>query len=216
MNSSACAWRAASLHRLVAGIGPAVEDVVADRAVQQRGVLRHQADLAAQRILRDVGDVLPVDEDAAALDVVEAQQQVDQRRLAGARAADQPDLLAGRDGQRQILDDPALAGRSGSGRSRSGSRRASPSRSVASGLSTRSCGRAMVSMPSCTVPTLSKMPIDVHMIQPDMVAMRIARPAGDGDRAERERAVAHSQNGERRRAADQQAVHDHDRATTWR
>ena len=30
--------------------------------------------------------------------------------------------------------------------------------------------------PSCTAPTLSKMPIDVHMIQPDMVAMRMARP----------------------------------------
>ena len=44
----------------------------------------------------DLGDVLAVDQDAAALEVVEAQQQVDQRRLAGARAADQADLLAGR------------------------------------------------------------------------------------------------------------------------
>ncbi len=51
------------------------------------------------------GDVLPVDEDAAALEVVEAEQQVDQRRLAGAGAADQPDLLARPDGDGEILDD---------------------------------------------------------------------------------------------------------------
>jgi hypothetical protein len=47
------------------------------------------------------GDVLAVDQDAAALDVVEAQQQVHHRALARARAADQADLLARADGQRQ-------------------------------------------------------------------------------------------------------------------
>ena len=83
--------------RGLAGIGPAVEDVVAHGAVQQRGVLRHHADLGPQAVLRDVGDVLAVDQDAAGLQVVEAQQQVDERRLAGARAADQADLLARRD-----------------------------------------------------------------------------------------------------------------------
>ena len=75
--------------RRLAGVGPAVEDVVAHRAVQQRGVLRHHADLRPQAVLRDVGDVLAVDQDAARLQVVEAQQQVDERRLAGAGAADQ-------------------------------------------------------------------------------------------------------------------------------
>ena len=63
----------------------------------------------AQALLGDVGDVLPVDQDAAALDVVEAQQQVDQRRLAGAGAADQPDLLAGLHVERQVVDDARLA-----------------------------------------------------------------------------------------------------------
>ena len=62
---------------------------------------------AAQAVLRDVRDVLAVDQDAARLQVVEAQQQVDQRRLAGARAADEADLLARRDVQRQVLDDAA-------------------------------------------------------------------------------------------------------------
>ena len=46
-----------------------------------------------------VGDVLAVDQDAAALGVVEMQQQVDQRRLAGAGRPDQPDPLARRDAQ---------------------------------------------------------------------------------------------------------------------
>ena len=46
-------------------------------------------------------DVLAVDQDAAALEVVEAQQQVDQRRLAGAGAADQADALARPDVERR-------------------------------------------------------------------------------------------------------------------
>ena len=91
-------------HLRIVGVRAAVEDVVAHRAMQQRGVLRDHADLRAQAVLRDVGDVLPVDQDAAALDVVEAQQQVHDRALAGARAADQADLLAGPDVQREIVD----------------------------------------------------------------------------------------------------------------
>ena len=45
MNSSACACRAAAAISASSALGPAVGDVVADRAVQQRGVLRHHADL---------------------------------------------------------------------------------------------------------------------------------------------------------------------------
>ncbi|MNS97763.1 hypothetical protein D3C72_1321090 [compost metagenome] len=85
--------------------GFAVEQVLADRPVQQRGVLRDHADLCAQAFLRDRGDVLAVDQDAAALDVVESQQQVDQRRLAGAGGADQPDLLARAHRQVHAFDD---------------------------------------------------------------------------------------------------------------
>ena len=40
------------------------------------------------------GDVLAVDQDAAAFEIEEAQQQIDHGRLAGAGAADQADLLA--------------------------------------------------------------------------------------------------------------------------
>src|SRR5262249_29700396 len=67
----------------------AVADVVADRAVQQRGVLRDHGDLRAQALLRDRGDVLAVDQDAATFEIEEAQQQIDHRRLAGAGPADQ-------------------------------------------------------------------------------------------------------------------------------
>ena len=77
--------------------------------MQQRGVLRDHADLLAQAVLRHLRDVLAVDQDAPALDVVEAQQQVDDRRLARARAADQADLLAGPDVQVELLDHVALA-----------------------------------------------------------------------------------------------------------
>ena len=51
--------------------------------------------IAARRLsCVTAGDVLAVDQDAPAFEVVEAQEQVDQRRLAGAGAADEPDLLA--------------------------------------------------------------------------------------------------------------------------
>jgi len=83
-------------HPFVGGVRTAVDDVVAHRAVQQRRVLRNHADLRPETRLRDSGDVLAVDQDPPALDVVEAQQQVDNRALAGAGAPDEADLLAGR------------------------------------------------------------------------------------------------------------------------
>jgi len=60
-------------HLRFAGAGPAIGDVLADRAVQQRGVLGHHGDVGAQALLGHAGDVLAVDQDAARLDLVEAQ-----------------------------------------------------------------------------------------------------------------------------------------------
>ena len=82
-------------HFLFAGVGAAVEDVVAHGAVQQRGVLRHHADGAAQAVLGHAANVLAVDGDAPALHLVKAQQQIDQRGLARARAADQANARRG-------------------------------------------------------------------------------------------------------------------------
>src|SRR5689334_15972864 len=84
-------------HRLFARIGPSVEDVLGDRAMQERCVLRDHGDLRAQTLLAHISDVLPIDEDAALLRLEEAQGEIDERRLAHARAAHEADLLAGPD-----------------------------------------------------------------------------------------------------------------------
>jgi len=75
--------------------------------VQQRGVLRHHRDLRAQTLLRHGRDVLAVDQDAAGLGLVEAQQQVDERRFPRARRADQSDALARLDRDVDVVDDAA-------------------------------------------------------------------------------------------------------------
>ena len=71
--------------------------------------MRDHADGRAQAFLRDVGDVLPVDEDAPALHVVKAQQQVHQRGFARAGAPDQPHFFARADVQVQSADDGLAA-----------------------------------------------------------------------------------------------------------
>src|SRR5207245_1657796 len=92
-------------HFPLARLRPAVADIVADRAVQQRGVLRDHRDLGAQALLRHRRNVLPVDEDPAPFEVVKAQQQVDEGRFAGARGPDQADTLAGHDGEVDAVQD---------------------------------------------------------------------------------------------------------------
>ncbi len=85
--------------------GAAIGDVVFDRVVEQHRVLRHDADGLAQAGLRDRADVLAVDRDAPAADVVEAVQQPRQRRLAGAGRPDHRHRLAGRDLEAQLVQD---------------------------------------------------------------------------------------------------------------
>ncbi len=75
-------------------VGTAVRDVVVDRIAEQERVLRHQADLRAQRGLREIAEVMAVHCDASGGDIVEAWQQVQQRRFAGAAHADEGDHLA--------------------------------------------------------------------------------------------------------------------------
>ena len=100
-------------HGLVGRIRPAVTDVFADRAVQQGRILRDHANLPPKAVLRRRGNVLPIDQDAPALDVVKAQEQIDQRRLAGAGAPDQPNLFARRNRKGEVV-----AGFSGTARCR--------------------------------------------------------------------------------------------------
>ena len=83
----------------VGGLRAAVGDVRPDGAREQERLLGHVADVAAVRVEVDVAQVDAVDEDPAAGGVVEAGDELDERRLAGARGADEGHALAGRDVQ---------------------------------------------------------------------------------------------------------------------
>ena len=83
---------------LLAGRARAAEgDVVGDRAGEEEALLRHDPELPPQRLLRDVAEVDAVDRDAALGRVVEAGDQLRDRRLAGAGVADERDGRPGRD-----------------------------------------------------------------------------------------------------------------------
>ena len=97
MNSAACASAAARADLGVGRVRAAEADVVGDRAVEHRRVLRHVARWSrGERPAGSRAMSLAADEDRAALDVHEPEQQPGERRLAAARAADESDLLARR------------------------------------------------------------------------------------------------------------------------
>ena len=87
----------------LAGVGAAETQVVLDRAVEQVGVLRHDGDHPADRGRVERAQVLPANADRAALRVMQAQQQADDRGLAGAAGADDADALACGDAEGQAL-----------------------------------------------------------------------------------------------------------------
>src|SRR5690606_20761438 len=86
----------------------AVEDVVPHRAVEERAVLLHHSDTAAQAILRHPGNVLSVNQNAAAFRVVETQEKLDEGRFPRSRSPDEADLLARPDRQADPVE-PAEA-----------------------------------------------------------------------------------------------------------
>src|SRR5690606_38868406 len=92
------------LDALVGNVSAAVGDVVADRAVQKCGVLRNHGDMATQAILGYAANILSIDLDAPSLRFEEPQNQIHQCGLAGARAADQPHFLSGRNLQRDMIE----------------------------------------------------------------------------------------------------------------
>ncbi len=71
-------------HFFIGGIQAPVADIFHDRVGEQESVLQDQAQLAAQVGLADIADVLAVDGDLPAIDLIEAGQQVDDGGLAGA------------------------------------------------------------------------------------------------------------------------------------
>ena len=70
---------------------------------EEEALLRHDAELAAQRRLRHVVDVVPVDRDPPAARLVEAREQLRDRRLARARVPDERDGRPGRDVERDAV-----------------------------------------------------------------------------------------------------------------
>ncbi len=85
-------------------LGPAIADVGLHRATEQRGVLRHQGELAAQLVRVEGGNRLAIEQDAPLLWVVKTQQQIEQGRLACTRGANQGNGLPWFDGQAQAID----------------------------------------------------------------------------------------------------------------
>src|SRR5258708_12082127 len=71
------------------GVRPTIADVLHDRAVKQRYVLRNNGDGGAQALLGYPRDILAAEQNAATLHIIETMQQHEQGRLATARLADQ-------------------------------------------------------------------------------------------------------------------------------
>src|SRR5712672_1539947 len=63
------------------------------RAMEQRDILRHHRDRLTQALLRDPRNILAVDGNAAALDVIKALQERKETGYAAAGLPDQPDPL---------------------------------------------------------------------------------------------------------------------------
>ena len=80
----------------------AAREIVADE------ILEDDAHVAAQRIEIVVAQVVAVEQDAAFVGIVEAGEQLHQRRLAGAVLAHQRQHLAGIQREAEIADRPSL------------------------------------------------------------------------------------------------------------
>src|SRR6266849_3580393 len=90
---------------LVAGLWLCIGDVVANGPQEQYRVLRNQPNLPAQRAKRKRAHIFPVDLDDPGGGIIEARDQVDQRRLARAARAYDGDVLARADGQNDVVQD---------------------------------------------------------------------------------------------------------------
>ena len=97
-------------HIFIIRIGAAVNDVFTHRTVQQRGVLRHHANLGTQAVLCDVGNILSIDQDAAFANIVETQQQIDDGGFPRTGSPYQTDFFAGTDGEIELVDNIFVGG----------------------------------------------------------------------------------------------------------
>ena len=87
----------------------AVADVLEDGIGEEEDVLLDDADGAAEALLRDGADVLPVDADRAASYIVEARNELAERGLASAGRPDNRNRLAGVGMERDVVQNVQLA-----------------------------------------------------------------------------------------------------------
>ena len=79
---------------VVGRLGASVAYVLHQRTIEKGGVLRHDGDGLPEARLSDAGNILPVDQNAAALQIVETLQERDEGGFAAARRTDEPNSLA--------------------------------------------------------------------------------------------------------------------------
>src|SRR5690606_3151413 len=91
---------------LAARLRAAVADVVENRVVEQHRVLRHDRNGRAQRGLRVVPDIAPVDADMPFIDVVKAVQQPRQGRFTRAGMTNNGHRAPGRNFEVDAVQDP--------------------------------------------------------------------------------------------------------------
>ena len=89
-------------------VGTAVRNVLGDRGVEDERLLEDDGDLVAQRAQCQVANVDAVDRHRPVRGVIEAKQQLRERRLAGTAAADHGDDIAGADLERDGAENVAV------------------------------------------------------------------------------------------------------------
>ena len=106
MKPSAAACLAAATIASRRGVRRAVGDVVGDARAEDEGVLRHERDLGAKRLAgSSLAMSTPSSVTAPARGIVEAQRQLEERRLARAGRADDGDDFARRDAEADVVQD---------------------------------------------------------------------------------------------------------------
>ena len=88
-----------SFHFLFGGIGSAEEDITVDCIVKQESVLRHNAHLTAKGIERNRAQINSVQKNRAALGVVKAQDEGEDRALACTAGTDECNTLPREDAE---------------------------------------------------------------------------------------------------------------------
>ena len=89
----------------IRGVGLAERYILADGAVLYPGILEHHAEMVSETVACDVIYILAVNLYAAAVNVVEAEQEIDKRSLAASCRTDNGYCLAGRGEEIEAVDE---------------------------------------------------------------------------------------------------------------